>query len=246
MEDLNQLYSKALGAFSQAAGLTPQQSQMTSGMQGVAGRINQNPNIRGGMNPVGWTGTGIATIPQGGSTLGSRSPGQTQSAPPPIPPSMEMGSDASITMARRDQANDMGVLLGTDIAASEAAGRDISGWGKNIYSPYNDPNMSNADWVKAMKALQAKVDAGNATPEEIQLLNKTSGVWNMPSLIQGGTTGTTGGTTGGTATSGTTGTTGIQQGPAHGGGNAWTGGSGIYRPFNEGGIVSLDYLTRRL
>ena len=68
MEDLNQLYSKALGAFSQAAGLTPQQSQMTSGMQGVAGRINQNPNIRGGMNPVGWTGTGIATIPQGGST----------------------------------------------------------------------------------------------------------------------------------------------------------------------------------
>jgi len=239
MANLNQLYSNALGAFSQAAG-------MNSGMQAVANKINQNPNIQGGMNPVGWTGTGIATIPQGGSTLGSRSPGQTQSAPPPIPPSMEMGSDASITMARRDQANDMGVLLGTDIAASEAAGRDISGWGKNIYSSYNDPNMSNADWVKAMKALQAKVDAGNATPEEIQLLNKTSGVWNMPSLIQGGTTGTTGGTTGGTATSGTTGTTGIQQGPAHGGGNAWTGGSGIYRPFNEGGIVGLDYLTRRL
>ena len=242
MANLNQLYSNALGAFSQAAG-------MNSGMQGVANRINQNPNIQGGMNPVGWTGTGIATIPQGGSTLGSRSPGQTQSAPPPIPPSMEMGSDASITMARRDQANDMGVLLGTDIAASEAAGRDISGWGKNIYSPYNDPNMSNADWVKAMKALQAKVDAGNATPEEIQLLNKTSGVWNMPSLNPGGTTGTTGttgGTTGGTATGGTTGTTGIQQGPAHGGGNAWTGGSGIYRPFNEGGIVGLDYLTRRL
>ena len=75
MADLNQLYSNALSAFSQAAGL-PQQSQMTSGMQGVAGRINQNPNIRGGMNPVGWTGTGIATIPQGGSTLGSRSPGK--------------------------------------------------------------------------------------------------------------------------------------------------------------------------
>ena len=218
MANLNQLYSNALGAFSQAAG-------MNSGMQGVANRINQNPNIQGGMNPVGWTGTGIATIPQGGSTLGSRSPGQTQSAPPPIPPSMEMGSDASITMARRDQANDMGVLLGTDIAASEAAGRDISGWGKNIYSPYNDPNMSNADWVKAMKALQAKVDAGNATPEEIQLLNKTSSEFSFPPMNPGGTTG------------GTTGTTkkilGVNYFPP-------------IVPFNEGGIVSLDYLTRRL
>ena len=88
MANLNQLYSNALGAFSQAAG-------MNSGMQGVANRINQNPNIQGGMNPVGWTGTGIATIPQsGGSTLGSRSPGQTQSAPAPIPPPIEMGSDA--------------------------------------------------------------------------------------------------------------------------------------------------------
>ena len=193
MANLNQLYSNALGAFSQAAG-------MNSGMQGVANRINQNPNIQGGMNPVGWTGTGIATIPQGGSTLGSRSPGQTQSAPPPIPPSMEMGSDASITMARRDQANDMGVLLGTDIAASEAAGKDISGWGQSIYSPYNDPNMSNADWIKAMKSLEAKVMAGNATPEEIQLLNKTSSEFSFPKII----------------------------------------------PFNEGGIVGLDYLTRRL
>lgn len=242
MANVNQLFSKALGSFSQAAGLTPQQSRMTSGMQGIANRINQNPNIQGGMNPVGWTGTGIATIPQGGSTLGSRSPGQGQAAPPPIPPSMEMGSDASITMARRDQADAMGSLLGTDVALSEAAGRDIGGWGRSIYSPYNDPSMSNADWIKAMKALEAKVMAGNATPEEIQLLNKTPGVWNMPPLIQGGTTGTTGGT----ATGGTTGTTGIQQGPAHGGVNAWTGGSGPYRPFNEGGIVSLNYLTRRL
>jgi len=242
MANVNQLFSNALGAFSQAAGLTPQQNRMTSGMQGVVNRINQNPNIQGGMNPVGWTGTGIATIPQGGSTLGSRSPGQGQAAPPPIPPSMEMGSDASITMARRDQADAMGSLLGTDVALSEAAGRDIGGWGRSIYSPYNDPSMSNADWIKAMKALEAKVMAGNATPEEIQLLNKTPGVWNMPPLIQGGTTGTTGGT----ATGGTTGTTGIQQGPAHGGVNAWTGGSGTYRPFNEGGIVSLDYLTRRL
>ena len=242
MANVNQLFSNALGAFSQAAGLTPQQNRMTSGMQGVVNRINQNPNIQGGMNPVGWTGTGIATIPQGGSTLGSRSPGQGQAAPPPIPPSIEMGSDASITMARRDQADAMGSLLGTDVALSEAAGRDIGGWGRSIYSPYNDPSMSNADWIKAMKALEAKVMAGNATPEEIQLLNKTPGVWNMPPLIQGGTTGTTGGT----ATGGTTGTTGIQQGPAHGGVNAWTGGSGTYRPFNEGGIVSLDYLTRRL
>ena len=242
MANVNQLFSNALGAFSQAAGLTPQQNRMTSGMQGVVNRINQNPNIQGGMNPVGWTGTGIATIPQGGSTLGSRSPGQGQAAPPPIPPSMEMGSDASITMARRDQADAMGSLLGTDVALSEAAGRDIGGWGRSIYSPYNDPSMSNADWIKAMKALEAKVMAGKATPEEIQLLNNTSGVWNMPPLIQGGTTGTTGGT----ATGGTTGTTGIQQGPAHGGVNAWTGGSGTYRPFNEGGIVSLDYLTRRL
>ena len=235
MADLNQLYSNALSAFSQAAGL-PQQSQMNSGMQGVVNRINQNPNIQGGMNPVGWTGTGIATIPQGGSTLGSRSPGQTQSAPPPIPPSMEMGSDASITMARRDQANDMGVLLGTDIAASEAAGRDISGWGKSIYSPYNNPNMSNADWVKAMKALEAKVMAGNATPEELQLLNKTSSVWAMPPLNPSGTTG---GTTGGTAT-GTTGTTGTTKKIV--GVNYFP----EIVPFNEGGIVSLDYLTRRL
>ena len=68
MANVNLLFSKALGSFSQAAGLTPQQSRMTSGMQGIANRINQNPNIQGGMNPVGWTGTGIATIPQGGST----------------------------------------------------------------------------------------------------------------------------------------------------------------------------------
>ena len=193
MANLNQLYSNALGAFSQAAG-------MNSGMQGVANRINQNPNIQGGMNPVGWTGTGIATIPQGGSTLGSRPPKEA-AKPEFIPPPIEMGSDASITMARREQANNMGVLLGTDIAASEAAGKDISGWGKSIYSPYNDPKMSNADWVKAMKALEAKVAAGNATPEEIQLLNNTSGVFNM----------------------------------------------GVNMPsFNKGGIVGLDYLTRRL
>ena len=193
MVDVNQLYSNALGAFSQAAG-------MNTGMQGVVNRINQNPNIQGGMNPVGWTGTGIATIPQGGSTLGSRPPKEA-AKPEFIPPPIEMGSDASITMARREQANNMGVLLGTDIAASEAAGKDISGWGKSIYSPYNDPKMSNADWVKAMKALEAKVAAGNATPEEIQLLNNTSGVFNM----------------------------------------------GVNMPsFNKGGIVGLDYLTRRL
>ena len=193
MVDVNQLYSNALGAFSQAAG-------MNTGMQGVVNRINQNPNIQGGMNPVGWTGTGIATIPQGGSTLGSRPPKEA-AKPEFIPPPIEMGSDASITMARREQANNMGVLLGTDIAASEAAGTDISGWRKNIYSPYNDPKMSNADWVKAMKALEAKVAAGNATPEEIQLLNNTSGVFNM----------------------------------------------GVNMPsFNKGGIVGLDYLTRRL
>ena len=193
MVDVNQLYSNALGAFSQAAG-------MNTGMQGVVNRINQNPNIQGGMNPVGWTGTGIATIPQGGSTLGSRPPKEA-AKPEFIPPPIEMGSDASITMARREQANNMGVLLGTDIAASEAAGTDISGWRKNIYSPYNDPKMSNADWVKAMKALEAKVAAGNATPEEIQLLNNTAGVFNM----------------------------------------------GPHMPsFNKGGIVGLDYLTRRL
>ena len=192
MANLNQLYSNALGAFSQAAG-------MNSGMQGVANRINQNPNIQGGMNPVGWTGTGIATIPQGGSTLGSRSPKEA-AKPEFIPPSIEPGSEAAITRARRDQADAMGVLLGTDIAASEAAGRDISGWGQSIYSPYNDPSMSNADWVKAMKALEAKVMAGNATPEEIQLLNKTSSEFSFPKTV----------------------------------------------PFNEGGIVGLDYLTRRL
>ena len=200
MANVNQLFSKALGSFSQAAGLTPQQSRMTSGMQGVANRINQNPNIQGGMNPVGWTGTGIATIPQGGSTLGSRSPKEA-AKPEFIPPPIEPGSDASITMARREQDQIMAGLLGTDIAASEAAGTDISGWRKNIYSPYNDPNMSNADWVKAMKALEAKVAAGKATPEEIQLLNNTSGVFNM----------------------------------------------GVNMPsFNKGGIVGLDYLTRRL
>ena len=192
MANLDQLYSNALGAFSQAAG-------MNSGMQGVANRINQNPNIQGGMNPVGWTGTGIATIPQGGSTLGSRSPKEA-AKPEFIPPSIEPGSEAAITRARRDQADAMGVLLGTDIAASEAAGRDISGWGQSIYSPYNDPSMSNADWVKAMKALEAKVMAGNATPEEIQLLNKTSSEFSFPKTV----------------------------------------------PFNEGGIVGLDYLTRRL
>ena len=61
--------------------------------------------------------------------------------------------------------------------------------------------MSNADWVKAMKALEAKVAAGKATPEEIQLLNNTAGVFNM----------------------------------------------GPHMPsFNKGGIVGLDYLTRRL
>ena len=193
MVDVNQLYSNALGAFSQAAG-------MNTGMQGVVNRINQNPNIQGGMNPVGWTGTGIATIPQGGSTLGSRPPKEA-AKPEFIPPPIEMGSDASITMARREQDQIMAGLLGTDIAASEAAGTDISGWRKNIYSPYNDPKMSNADWVKAMKALEAKVAAGNATPEEIQLLNNTSGVFNM----------------------------------------------GVNMPsFNKGGIVGLDYLTRRL
>ena len=193
MVDVNQLYSNALGAFSQAAGLN-------SGMQGIANRINQNPNIQGGMNPVGWTGTGIATIPQGGSTLGSRSPKEA-AKPEFIPPPIEMGSDASITMARREQDERMAGLLGTDIAASEAAGTDIGKWGQSIYSPYNDPSMSNADWIKAMKALQAKVDAGNATPEEIQLLNNTAGVFNM----------------------------------------------GPHMPsFNKGGIVGLDYLTRRL
>ena len=160
MANLDQLYSNALGAFSQAAGLN-------SGMQGVVNRINQNPNIQGGMNPVGWTGTGIATIPQsGGSTLGSRSPKEA-AKPEFIPPVIEPGSEAAITRARRDQADAMGVLLGTDIAASEAAGRDISGWGQSIYSPYNDPSMSNADWIKAMKALEAKVMGGTATPEEI-------------------------------------------------------------------------------
>ena len=215
MANLNQLYSNALGAFSQAAG-------MNSGMQAVANKINQNPNIQGGMNPVGWTGTGIATIPQGGSTLGSRSPKEA-AKPEFIPPSIEPGSEAAITRARRDQADAMGVLLGTDIAASEAAGRDISGWGQSIYSPYNDPSMSNADWIKAMKALEAKVMGGTATPEEIQLLNKTSSEFSMPPLNPGGTTG---------------GTTGIQQG-----------GSSPFFPtitLNEGGIVGLDYLTRRL
>ena len=193
MANLNQLYSNALGAFSQAAG-------MNSGMQAVANKINQNPNIQGGMNPVGWTGTGIATIPQsGGSTLGSRSPKEA-AKPEFIPPSIEPGSEAAITRARRDQADAMGVLLGTDIAASEAAGRDISGWGQSIYSPYNDPSMSNADWIKAMKALEAKVMGGTATPEEIQLLNKTSSEFSFPKIV----------------------------------------------PFNEGGIVGLDYLTRRL
>ncbi len=193
MANLNQLYSNALGAFSQAAG-------MNSGMQGVANRINQNPNIQGGMNPVGWTGTGIATIPQsGGSTLGSRSPKEA-AKPEFIPPIIKPGSEAEITMARRDQADRMGSLLGTDIAASEAAGTDIGKWGQSIYSPYNDPSMSNADWIKAMKALEAKVMGGTATPEEIQLLNKTSSEFSFPKIV----------------------------------------------PFNEGGIVGLDYLTRRL
>jgi len=224
MANLNQLYSNALGAFSQAAG-------MNSGMQAVANKINQNPNIQGGMNPVGWTGTGIATIPQGGSTLGSRSPKEA-AKPEFIPPSIEPGSEAEITMARRDQADRMGSLLGTDIAASEAAGTDIGKWGQNIYSPYNDPSMSNADWIKSMKALEAKVMAGTATPEEIQLLNNTSSVFAMPPLNPGGTTGGTTGTTGGT-----TGTTkkilGVNYFPP-------------IVPFNEGGLVSLDYLTRRL
>jgi len=182
MANLNQLYSNALGAFSQAAG-------MNSGMQGVVNRINQNPNIQGGMNPVGWTGTGIATIPQsGGSTLGSRSPKEA-AKPEFIPPSIEPGSEAAIARARKDQSSHMASLLGTDEALSLAAGRDISGFGRSIYSPYNDPSMSNADWIKAMKALQAKVDAGNATPEEIQLLNKTSSEFSMPPLNPGGTTG---------------------------------------------------------
>jgi hypothetical protein len=60
--------------------------------------------------------------------------------------------------------------------------------------------MSNADWIKAMKALEAKVMGGTATPEEIQLLNKTSSEFSFPPIV----------------------------------------------PFNEGGIVGLDYLTRRL
>ena len=181
MANLNQLYSNALGAFSQAG-------RASRGMQGVAGRINQNPNIQGGMNPVGWTGTGIATIPQsGGGTLGSRSSGHAQSAPAPMPMLGPMpGSDASITMARREQANDMGVLLGTDVGLSEAAGRDISGWGQSIYSPYNDPTMSDADWIKAMTSLEAKAMAGTATAEELQLLNTTSSVYRKPSLAEGG------------------------------------------------------------
>ena len=64
-------------------------------------------------------------------------------------------------------------IIGTDLAASEAAGYDVPLWGEGqSVGPEGMPYMPTLDQLAQMDAIKLKIDAGTATQEEIDLFNQ--------------------------------------------------------------------------